>query len=223
MEIGQDNYHAEVVFEKGGVLRLYTLGKDQAKVQEVESQVLTAYVKPVGGSESNSVILKPEPQPGDSEGKTSQFVGKLPRELWGLSVEGTIPSLTIAGERFRVPFENAKDAHGDEEVPSGLAEEAEKKLYLTPGGKYTEADIKANGNLTASQRFQGFKASHDLKPKPGDRICPVTLTKANPKCTWVIDGKTYQFCCPPCIDEFVQLAKERPEEIKEPAAYAKNR
>ena len=26
VEIGRDNYHAEAVFEKGGVLRLYTLG-----------------------------------------------------------------------------------------------------------------------------------------------------------------------------------------------------
>lgn len=30
VEIGRDNYHAEAVFEKGGVLRLYTLGKDEA-------------------------------------------------------------------------------------------------------------------------------------------------------------------------------------------------
>src|SRR6516162_2412350 len=36
VEIGRDNYHAEAVFEKGGVLRLYTLGKDEAKVEEVE-------------------------------------------------------------------------------------------------------------------------------------------------------------------------------------------
>src|SRR5262249_1748085 len=28
VEIGRDNYHAEAVFEKGGVLRLYTLGKE---------------------------------------------------------------------------------------------------------------------------------------------------------------------------------------------------
>ena len=38
--IGGDKYHAEAVFEKGGVLRLYTLGKDAASVLEVEAQTL---------------------------------------------------------------------------------------------------------------------------------------------------------------------------------------
>src|SRR5262245_41188668 len=41
--IGRDNYHAEAIFEKGGVLRLLLLGKDEAQLLEVESQTLTAY------------------------------------------------------------------------------------------------------------------------------------------------------------------------------------
>ena len=56
-------------------------------------------------------------------------------------------------------------------------------------------------------------------PKPGDKICPITDTKANPKCTWIVGGKTYQFCCPPCIDEFVRLAKENPDKVKDPEEY----
>ena len=61
----------------------------------------------------------------------------------------------------------------------------------------------------------------DLAPRPGDRICPVTRTKADPRCTWVVNGKEYQFCCPPCVDEFVRAARERPEEIQEPEAYTR--
>src|SRR5262245_21264363 len=68
VEIGRDNYHAEAVFEKGGTLRLYTLGKDEARVQEVEAQTLTAYARAEGGTESAAFTLKPEPQPGDTEG-----------------------------------------------------------------------------------------------------------------------------------------------------------
>lgn len=219
--IGRDNYHAEAVFEKGGILRLYTLGNDEAKVQEVEGQALSAFVKPEGGMESTSLVFKAVPQPGDADGKTSQFVGHLPRELWGLKLEVTIPSITIAGERFRVGFSNAAVAHAEEGMPAGLGAADEKKLYLTPGGKYTAADIKANGNMTASQKFKGLMASHDLKPKPGDKICPITLTKANAKFTWVVDGQTYEFCCPPCVDEFVQTAKEKPDDVKEPASYVK--
>ncbi len=220
IEIGRDNYHAEAVFEKGGVLRLYTLGKDEAKIQEVESQTLTGYVKPEGGSESTSFMLKPVPQPGDAEGKTSQFVANLPKELAGKSLEVTIPSIRIAGERFRLGFKSVSAPH-DEGMLDKVSGTEERQLYLTPGGKYTEADIKANGNMTASQKFKGVMASHDMKPKSGDKICPITMTKANPKFTWIVGGKAYEFCCPPCVDEFVKTAKEHPEEIKEPGSYVK--
>jgi hypothetical protein len=160
------------------------------------------------------------PQAGDTEGKASQFIGKLPKELGGKSVEVTVPSITIAAERFRFAFQSSSAAH-EEGNPAVLADDEERALYLTPGGKYTEADIRANGALTASQKYRGFRAAHNLRPGDGDRLCPVTRTKANPRCTWVIAGKTYEFCCPPCIDEFVKLAKERPDELKDPEAYVK--
>lgn len=220
VEIGRDNYHAEAVFEKGGVLRLYMLAKDEAKIQEVESQTLTGYVKPEGGTEATSFVFRPVPQPGDAEGKTSQFVANLPKELAGKSLEVTIPSIRIGSERFRLGFKSVPAPH-DEDLLDKVSGDEERQLYLTPGGKYTEADIKANGNMTASQKFKGVMSSHDRKPKSGDKICPITRTKANPKITWVVGGKTYEFCCPPCIDEFVKTAKERPEEIKEPGSYLK--
>jgi hypothetical protein len=220
VEIGRDNYHAEAVFEKGGVVRLYLLGKDEAKVQEVETQTLTAYAKAEGDMESTPIPFQPMPQPGDAPGQTSQFVGQLPQDLWGRKMDVTVPSIRIAGERFRFGFQSA--AESDEiAMPDKIEEEEERKLYLTPAGKYTAEDIKVNGNATASQKFKGQMASHDLKPKAGDKICPITLTKANPKFSWIVGGKRYEFCCPPCVDEFVRAAKEQPEEIKEPEAYVK--
>lgn len=92
-------------------------------------------------------------------------------------------------------------------------------LYLTPAGRYTKADIAANGGIAASQKYQEFQARHDFNPALGEPICPITRTKAHPDCIWTIDGHVYQFCCPPCIDEFVSLAKERPEEIMHPEEY----
>lgn len=216
--IGRDSYHAEAVFEQNGTLRLYTLGNDESRVFEVDAQTLTAYVKPEGANATTSISLKPEQQPGDSDGKTSQFVGQLPTELHGQAVEVTIPSLKIAGERFRLGFSSATAPHEDL-MPSKVADEAEKQLYLTPGGIYTEEDIKANGNTTASEKFKGFMASHDLHPKLGEKICPITLTKSNPKCSWIVGGKKYEFCCPPCVDEFVKQAKENPEGVKQPEDY----
>ena len=221
VEIGRDNYHAEAVFEKDGVVRLYTLGKDEARVEEVESQKLTAYAKAAGASEAVEFTFEPVPRPGDAERKTSQFVGTLPKEVWGKAVEVTVPSIRIDGARYRFGFASAAEpAHG-EPMPAKVTNDEERDLYLTPGGKYTAADIKANGGVTASEKFKGQMAAHDRTPKPGDQICPITDTKANPKFSWVVGGKTYQFCCPPCVDDFVKRAKEKPDEIKDPGEYVK--
>jgi hypothetical protein len=218
VEIGRDNYHAEAVFEKGGLVRLFTLGQDEARVLAVESQELKAYAKTDGGTEAQEFILRSEPQPDDGPGTTSVFVGQLPANLVGQQVQVTVPSIRIAGERFRFAFSSA--AH-EPDMPPPAAADDEQKMYLTPAGKYTAEDIKANGNTTASAKYKGFKAAHNLKPKPGDLICPITLTKANPECTWVVNGQTYQFCCPPCIDEFVSLAREQPESIRPPESFKK--
>ena len=223
VSIGQDNYHAEAVFENDGMLRLFMLGNDESKVLEIDDQQLVAYVKPEGEKRSTSIVLRPESQPDDSQGKTSQFAGKLPSDVAGKNVEVVIPSVRIGVERFRIGFKSEQagsDGHGDP-MPDKVADDRERDLYLTPGGLYTEADIAANGSKTASERFAGFKPAHDLDPQPGDKICPITLTKSNPQCAWVVGGKTYEFCCPPCVDEFVTLAKTKPEAIKEPESYVK--
>ena len=223
VSIGQDNYHAEAVFENDGVLRLFMLGNDESKVIEIDAQKLVAFVKPEGEKRSTSIVLRPESQPGDSSGKTSQFVGHLPSDVAGKNVEVVIPSVRIGEERFRIGFKSDQaesNGHG-EPMPDKVADERERDLYLTPGGLYTEADIASNGRKTASERFAGFKPAHDLHPQLGDKICPISLTKSNPQCTWVVGGKTYEFCCPPCVDEFVTLAKTKPEAIKEPESYVK--
>lgn len=117
---------------------------------------------------------------------------------------------------------SAKGGHDDDDaMPAGVDADEERALYLTPGGIYTEADIKANGSVTAGEKFKGKMAKHDMKPKAGDKICPITMTKANPKFTWIIGGKSYEFCCPPCIDEYVLLAKTSPKEVLDPSEYIK--
>lgn len=220
--IGRDSYHAEAVFEKGEKLRLFMLGQDEGRVQEVEVQTLTAYAKPEGGTDSVSFALEPERLPDDAAGKTSQFVGTLPEGLAGRPVEVTIPNLRVNGERFRLGFASVsehEEGH-DEEMPEKLADDAEVALFLTPGGLYTDADIEANGRMTGSQKFKGLRAKHDVKPQPGDKLCPISMTKANPQFSWVIGGKTYEFCCPPCVEEFLSQAKAG-EEIGEPEDYVK--
>jgi hypothetical protein len=220
VSIGLDSYHAEAIVEKGGRLRLLMLGKDESRIQEVDEQTLIAYVKAVGDAEAVPIELAAVPQEGDAAGQTSQFLGQLPESVTAREIEVTIPMLRIAGERFRVGFTTATPAH-KAAMPEALPAADEQSLYLTPAGLYTANDIAANGNVTAAQKFRGVMAAHDMKPKVGDRICPITNTKANPKFTWVVDGKPYEFCCPPCVDEFVKLAKEQPDAIKPPETYIK--
>ena len=219
--IGRDNYHAEAVFEKDGVLRLYTLGQDESKILEVESQTLTAYAKPEGGTEAGEFTLKPEPREGDAKGKTSRFTGTLPKDLWGKRVEVTIPIIRVGTERFRVGFKSASVPHGSSAMPPPVVGEKERQLFLVAGGRYTADDIKANKGLVPSQKFKGFEAEHDDNPQPGDWVCPVTNTKANPKCSWVVDGQTYLFCCPPCVTDWVKTAKNHPEKLKKASEYRK--
>lgn len=218
VSLGRDSYHAEAVFEKGGVLRLYTLGKEESRVIDVEKQTLKGFVKAEGDAEAQQFTFDAEPQDGDAEGRTSQFVGTLPKGLWGQNLEVTVPNIVISGERFRLGFKSSPEQH-DEGMPNKVPDEEERQLYLTPGGLYTEADIKANGNTTASAKFKGMMSAHNNKPAPGEKICPISLTKANPKFTWYIGGKPYEFCCPPCVDEFVKTAKATPSEIKQPEEY----
>ena len=218
--IGSDSYHAEAVIEKGGVFRLLMLGKDETRIQEVDIQPVKAYVKVVGDPDATPIEMAATPQDGDSADMTSQFIGQLPEALQSRQLDVTIPNLRIAGERFRIGFTTVMETHADE-MPAALPDDEERQIYLTAGGKYIEADIKANGNVTAPRKFKGVASKHDMFPKTGDRICPITLTKANPDFAWIIDGKSYQFCCPPCIDEFVKLAKEQPNEIKDPDSYIK--
>lgn len=215
--VGHEHYHVEALVAEGGALKLFTLGQDQSRVVTVPVQKLTAYVRTAQQTEAVPVALTAAPQPGDPAGQTSLFEGQVPLEMLGTQLMVVVPSITIGDQRYRFGF--VTQAGHEPQMPQKVTDQAERDLYLTPGGKFTAADIRANGSQTASQKYRAFRSAHNLHPASGDTICPITGTKANPACTWVIGGQTYSFCCPPCIDEFVKLAKEHPDKIEPPAAY----
>jgi YHS domain-containing protein len=97
----------------------------------------------------------------------------------------------------------------------------EQSLFFSESKLYTKADMAANGPKTPAEKYKGEMSRHDFRPKSGDLVCPITNTKANPKFTWTINGKLYTFCCPPCIEEFVRIAKDEPDRIKPPETYVK--
>lgn len=222
LSLGRDSYHVEAVIDSEGAVRLYTLGKDESRVIDVESQTLKGFVKAEGEADSKAIDFEPSPQDGDTPGKTSLFVGQLPQELVGRKLDVTIPNIRIDGERFRLGFVSGQESHEEStEMPAKVANDAERDLYLTPGGRYTAADIAANGNVTASQKFKGLKSAHNMKPEVGDKLCPISGTKANPNFTWIIDGKPFEFCCPPCLDEFLTSAKSSTDPLPDPDSFIK--
>ncbi len=217
VSLGDDRYHVDAIFTSDGWLRLYTLGNDGRRLQEVEGRTLAAYLTLAGDSAAHLVELRPDPQTGDRPGRTSCFTGLLPAGLAGRSLQVSIPNLCIESQRFHLTF--VRHAAGHAGMPAGAAADEETSLYLVPGGKYTAVDIEVNGRTVPSEKYRGFQARHDYDPRSGDQLCPVSRTKSNPACSWVIGGEVYQFCCPPCIDEFVRLAKTQPEDAMPPEAY----
>lgn len=107
-------------------------------------------------------------------------------------------------------------------MPGARPPDSERQLFLTAGGIYSEADIRANGSVTPSEKYAGFRSVHNMQPKKGQRICPITNTLANPKLGWIVGGKRYTFCCPPCLEEFVARAKDQPKAILRPEQYVKH-
>lgn len=107
------------------------------------------------------------------------------------------------------------------QMPPQVIDAEEQTLFLSPAGNYSLTDIASNGSLLPAQKYSGFRAQHDYRPQSGDHLCPITRTKAHSECTWIVGGQTYEFCCPPCIAEFVRQAKEQPESILPPQAYVR--
>jgi YHS domain-containing protein len=225
VSLGRDSYHVEAVFDNQGMVRLHTLGQDETRVMDILAKDLDGFVRLESETEAQPLKFTPEPQSGDSEGRSSVFVAKLPETMVGQMVEITIPNIAIDGERFRMAFTKSSLSHGegthagDAAMPKKVADDEEQRLYLEPGGHYTAADIEANGKVTPYQKYRGIASTHDMNPQPGDQICPITETKANPKFVWVIGGKNYQFCCPPCIDEFLQKAKSGGDTLPDPSSF----
>ncbi len=236
--LNDDRFHAEAVIDEDNQVTVLLLASDTSELVEVPIQTLTGYFKPASSQRSHALLLDATPMQHNSPGTTSQLTGMLPVESTQVELTDgylTVPGLMIEADsekRFVMRFQLSRRDHrsAPHDLPIQLnpqampnyqpsAEQAE--LYTTAAGKYSAEDIADNGGLTASMKYAGFAPKHDPNPQPGDVICPITKTKANAACTWTIDGQTYSFCCPPCIDEFVKLAKESPEQIRPASSYRK--
>jgi hypothetical protein len=117
----------------------------------------------------------------------------------------TEPSRPSMSERLASPPRRTKES---------------EQLFFAPGGAYTEADVTANGDLTPYERFRGIEIVH-RDAVAGETICPVSGSRGNPAITWRIGGESYSFCCPPCIEDLVRIAKDSPQDLKPAAHFVK--
>lgn len=219
------DYHIELVLETDGKIRAYILGKNEWETMPIEALELRGEVIFESETEAKTLIFKPDPQSKDARG-ASEFVSKLPSSDQ-MEVALIVINVPIGARLYRArftpqPLVNVQ-VH-QQAMPEGVAKgsDDEKRLYLTPGGKYTLKDIELNGSTIPSIKFKGIRAEHDMNPRKGDTICPITFTKSNPKFYWWINGQKYLFCCPPCIDEFVSKAKKDPKFLKHPSEFIKS-
>lgn len=206
------HYHAEFVVKADGRIRLFLFGDKTNQVVEVRPQTLVAQVRE-GKKEGPtfSVVLRPAENMSRVPTTTSQFWGRLSPDAVGKRLSFAIKDLEIEGRPFAFLVEVV--GHGDHHGDSTTAAEVERKLVLKPGGRYLQSDIDAAKGDSPSMKYKNVESAHTTLLAPGDPLCPVTRLRADSRLTWVVGGKTYQFCCPPCIVEFVALAKEHPDEL----------
>ena len=215
-EWGAEDYHAEFTVDHSArEATVYILGSDAKTPAPIRAdKILLSINKP-----SFQIELAATPQDSDPKGKSSRFVGKHAHFGKDRLFAGTI-SGEVDGKPYAGDFKEERHNH-DKAAANGNRESREAKVFLTPGGIYTDADIEKNGNTVPSAKFKDIYWSHDDNLKAGDRVCPVTDNKADPQCYWWVNGQKYEFCCPPCLEKFVRWAKETPEKVKTPETYVK--
>lgn len=201
----EEIYHAEFTVDHAAKqTTVYVLDEKAKKAPKIAADKITKVrlslknVKPV-----LTIELKHDAKLSDDKGIA--FVGNHEQLSKEEPIEGVIDA-NIDGKPFSGDFKYK---------PADKAKTAAvRKYYTQPGGIYTAADIKKNG----TEKLKDLGLEH-LDPKPGDKTCPVTGSKAHKEYTWVAQGQDYEFCCPPCLDTFLRWAHNNPEKIKNANDY----
>ncbi len=216
--IDRDNrFHAEAVLDGAGFVRLYLFGRELTEVRPVVARTVCAAIRGHDEQGDFALMFRPEPLETDPPGTASRFAARLSPALWRGHLRLVVWSVPVEGERFRFEIELTPSPTDEATVAKAEADEA--ALYAAPKGKYLADDVRTNGMVPASRKYRGERPAHNDRPTPGESVCPVSRARTDARFVWVIGGKEYLFCCPPCIDEFVATAKERPEEVQEPEFY----
>jgi hypothetical protein len=217
---GDEEYHLEFTVDhaqRQATVYVYDGNVKRATPIPVQALALTLKRPAV------TMSLEARPQDGDPAGTASRFVGTHAALAKDQEFEGAI-SGQVGGKPYSGDFkQKLHTGQGHQGTPGGAdgPPAREVELFLTPGGIYTASDIEKNGKQVPSVKYKGLSWAHDDDVRPGDKMCPVTANKADPQCTWYVNGRKYEFCCPPCLEKFVGWAKNSPDKVKPPEQYVK--
>ncbi|MBC8134875.1 MAG: hypothetical protein H8F28_03195 [Fibrella sp.] len=220
---------AAMVFAKAGETWAYILA-DRKSLEEAIQTGQLPEVHDIVFSLRDSVVTLPYKSTALSPAKMAALkkrvdaVAILAERVDKYADEGDATKTKAEYARLRKELDAFEPLYPTNALPSSGGKPlsaADKRLFLLPGGLYTESDIVANGSTSPYQKYASVIPMHDAKVNPGDAVCPISETKPNAKLPWVIGGKTYIFCCPPCIGEFLTKAKTTPSTVKSPEGYIK--
>lgn len=185
--IGTDrnHFHAEVVIGPTGVIDLYTLGAEPFPPVAVEPQHVMVRILPEGG-EGVPLVLRPAPEAGPPDGPTSRFRGRIPPDLLGRRLFFQVSEIALGEGRFDFTF-TSQSSLFEAEYATKVEEEL-RRFYLTPGGKYTPADITASNRQSPAIRYRGERAGRLMPAQPGERVCPVTRMKPDARFNWMVSS-----------------------------------
>lgn len=102
--VGHEHFHVEALFADDGVFQIFTLDQDETRVFFVPLQTLTAYIRSDTMDDPVAITLNAVPQPGDPEGRTSAFEGRLSQELIGKPLLVVVPDIDFGKHRYRFGF-----------------------------------------------------------------------------------------------------------------------
>ncbi len=205
-EWGNEDFHAEFIVDAGKKqVTVYILDGTAKVAPKIDAAKITEMKLTIIAKPPVPLDLKHDPKESGDKGIAFSATNDAFAKPDGMKVN-------ISGKVDDKPYS------GDVEYK---APKKTANLYLTPGGIYTVADIKANGNMTPAEKFKGKKFAHRKDLNPGDKVCPVTDKKANAECAWIVNGQRYEFCCQPCLDDFIDWAHHDPKQIKDAGEYVR--
>lgn len=112
VELGNEEYHAEIVHGDSGEVTVYVLDSGAAKAVSIEATEVTINLSHKGEAEQFKLLTAPDS--GDPEGKSSRFTLKDEHLAEDLDAKGAVAKLviTINGKQYTGKIEHDHDHEG---------------------------------------------------------------------------------------------------------------